>query len=267
MGKIDRHAVLMMTYDQVQEQSALTVQALETVLAQDIGPLDVLLIDNGSTVPATWEHFQMVRDLYLDRKDETRIHAVRHRQNVAPVKVTNCALDYLWKLGHDKVLAVPNDIMIAPNTYRLMNEWPRGMVTPSMTSVVDFPRVTETRAISEETPMAMALVRKWFFDALVAMDGYYLDEGYFHYAADCDLSHRMLAYGLRGIKIDLPFWHQPSSSWRLLPSKDGKIITDQADLDREYFFRKWGYRVDDPAYWNAAADLNFKGQAKVAAQG
>lgn len=261
-----RHAVILLAYDQVPEQHNLTVQALETVLKQDIGPLDLLLIDNGSPLETTRVHFQMLRDLYVDRMDETHIHTMPLKQNMPPVRVINRALNYWYMKGHSKVLCVPNDVMIPPNFYRLLNQWPRGLVTASEIRDVDeyFRHIawwnSPVQAVSENTPMSATLVRKWFYDALVARDGMYFDEEMENYASDCDLALRMATCGLRGVQLNVPYWHYGSASWKLLPQDDGRKITDQADIDREYFFQKWGFRVFDEQYVASALDINFRGE-------
>lgn len=256
----NRHAAMFLAYNQVKEQHDLTVEALESLLAQDIGQMDVLLIDNGSTYKGTWEHFEMIRAMYLGDGDEYvhHVHAVRNKENASPVKMVNRALNYLWKQGHEKVFAIPNDVIVPSNAYRLMNEWPRGLVCASATEERDFPRVEATEAVNECTPAAVAVIRKWFHDALVAKDGYYLDEEFFHYASDMDFAIRMRACGLCGIQLSLPYFHQCSSSWRMLPHADGKKITDQADLDRVYFEKKWGFGVSSEEY-SSAPSLQFRG--------
>jgi glycosyltransferase involved in cell wall biosynthesis len=256
---IERHAVLLFAYDQVREQYNLTVQTIETILAQDIGNLELLLIDNGSTQVETFQHFQMIRDLYWERDEGTRIHIARNKENISPVKVCNRALDYLWKRGHEKVLCVANDVMLPPNAYRLMNEFPRGMVCASMTEQKDYPILDSATAVNCCTPMALGLVRKWAYDALVAKDGYYLDEGFFHYASDNDLALRMSSCGIVGVQLDLQYWHSGSASWKLLSEPEGRKLTNQADVDRSYFVAKWGHSVTDEQYTRSALDINFKG--------
>lgn len=264
---MNRHAAMMLAYDNVMEQHNLTVQALESLLAQDIGSLDILLIDNGSSLPATWEHFQMVRDLYMDREDETRIHCIRNDENYSPVKLSNRALQYFWKIGHDKVLGMANDVRLPKNFYRLANAWPRGIVCASMTSEQNFPEVERANPVNECTPMAVVLLRKWVHDALVAKDGFFFDEGFWLYASDCDFALRIASCGIRGIQLDMQYFHHGSAHWRLLDPEEGRKETNKADGDRAYFVKKWGFPVNDYEYGRLAGDINFKGQAKVAAQG
>jgi len=54
-----------------------------------------------------------------------------------------------------------------------------------------------------------------------------------------DLTMRMLNMGLRGIQLDVQFWHYGSASWKL--AKDGADQLRQTDRDREYFEKKWGF--------------------------
>lgn len=263
---MNRHAVLFLAYDQVPEQSVLTVQAIETVLAQDIGPMDVLLIDNASTQGRTWEHFQMIRDLYIDREDETRVHTIRHRSNIAPLKIVNRALPYFFAMGHDKVLGVPNDVMLPPNFYRLLSSVPRGMVCASETREKAFPLVDAATIVSACTPMATTVIRKWFWEALKDEDGWLFDENMTHYASDCDLAVRMVLAGISGCQTDVPFWHYGSASHLLLPHQDGQVLRDQADRDRAYFRAKWGFAVDSWEYGHIDPNLqpNLKAKAVTA---
>lgn len=253
----------MLAFDNVVEQSQLSVQTLETILAQDIGPLDVLLIDNGSSLIRTWEHFQMVRDLYLDQESDTRVMTVRHSENISPCKLVNRALDYFWKLGHEEVLGVANDVMLPTNMFRLMSGWPRGLVTASETREKNFPRVEVAEAVNECTPAAVALIRKWFYDSLVAQEGHYLDENFFLYASDCDFAVRMAMCGIRGVQLNIPYWHYGSASHLLDPN--GQKTRDQADIDRAYFEKKWGFGVSSLEYGKLPGELNFTLHAKARA--
>ncbi len=258
-----RHAATMLAYDNVPEQHNLTVQALESLLAQDIGPLDILLIDNGSSVRATWEHFQMVRELYVERGDETRIHCIRNTENCSPVKLSNRALQYFWKMGHDKVLGIANDVILPPNFYRLANEWPRGVVCASMSGDPNFQKFETAHPVNECSPLAVTLLRKWAYDALVSKDGYFFDEGFFLYASDCDFALRIAACGIRAVQLNLQYWHHGSAHWRLLPQADGRKETEKADADRAYFVSKWNFPVTSYEYGALAADINFQGKAKA----
>ena len=253
----ERHAVFFLMYNVTDAQLELSKQAFDSILAQDIGPLDVYVCNNGSTQP-TCEWLKTV-DI---EQGEHRLFIRHSTHNVSPIKLAN---DYSATLfeKYDKIFGVPNDAILPPNMYSTLNRWPRGFVTASETRERNFPIFKDARAVSENTPMAVALVRRWFYDAIMAKDGYYFDtESYFHYCSDCDLALRMAACGIRGVQLDIQYYHAGSASWKMATPEAGKAITDQADIDRRNFLFKWGFAVDSLEYGQVAADVNFTGKSK-----
>lgn len=241
-----RHAVLLVAYNNL----SLTKDAVNSVLAQDIGPLDVYLIDNGST-DGTREYFSSVG------MEPHTIHAGHWDTNISPNIVTNHSLEHIFQF-HDKVLGVANDLILPPNMYRLMNQWPRGMVTASQNPNKDFPRFEQARAVSECTPFALILLRKWCYEALLAKDGHFFDEKFFCYASDCDLALRMAACGIRGVQLDVQYYHYGSATWKLAPEAERNEMLKQADRDRAYFKQKHGFAVDSLEYGQVAQDPNWR---------
>ena len=245
-----RHAVFMLMYNTTEAQLELSKLALDSILLQDIGPLDIFVVNNGSTDETkTWLNSLI-----------PSINVAHYPVNRSPLKIANDFSKTIFT-QHDKILGVPSDVILPSSCYRLMNEWPRGFV--SATPIEDVPQfqpvATSARAISECTPMAIMLTRKWAYDAIVAKDGYFFDERFEHYASDNDLALRMAACGIRGVQLDIPVWHYRSASHRLAAPGIGKSITDKADADRRKFIEKWGFAVDSPQYGASAADINFKG--------
>ena len=183
----------------------------------------------------------------------------RNAENQSPVKMVNLHFGSLYRVGHPYILGVPNDVILPPNLYRELLRWPRGIVTASMTDQREFPILLESHAISEHTPMAVGLIRRWVYDALVAKDGYFLDEGHFHYASDNDLALRIAACGIRGIQLDIPYYHIGSATLRQMDHVDSIRQVRQADRDRDYFQRKWGFPVQAVEYGERCGDINFRG--------
>ncbi len=246
------HAVLMLVYNTTPAQCEITKHAIESVLAQDIGPLTFWIADNGSTDEST--------ATYLENLRSKAVYVQSYSENKSPLAIANDMALVLFGLGYDKILGTPNDVILPPNAYRLMNQWPRGFICASQTDRQDFPILGTASAVSENTPMAVMLTRRWAYDAVVAKDGYFLDEGFFHYASDCDLALRMAACGIRGIQLDLQYYHFGSASWRLAAGNLGKEMTSQADRDREYFERKWGFKVNSLEYGQLAGQgINWRG--------
>lgn len=247
----------MTMYNRVPEQLALTKDAFASVLTQDIGPLDIWLLNNGSTEPTREWLATLPAEL-----GEHRIHVINVQDNRSPVALLNSLNDTLFgSYRYEYVLGVPNDVVLPTNLYREMLRWPRGFVTASETGENPPPRVESAQAVSENTPMAVMLIRRWAWDAIMSRDGYFFDPGYFCYASDCDLALRMASCGIRGVQLDIPFYHFGSGHWRMLPEQDGRRETDKADVDRAYFERKWGFACDSLEYGRCATDPNFRASA------
>lgn len=256
------NAVAMLCFDTTDAQFELTKAAVMSVLNQDI-PVNLWIVDNGSTYEPTTK---WLRELGANPPD--RVLVIRNTDNESPVRVTNRIFKYLFERGDcDYVLGIPNDIELPTDFYAHTLKWHRGIVTASMTDVkplspehVGVQR--EVFAVSECTPLAVALIRRWAWQALVAKDGFFLDPRYEFYCSDCDLALRMAACGIRGIQLSIPYYHFCSASHRLAADGVGKSITDRADIDREVFRQKWNFGVSDDAYGIACGNINFRGEGK-----
>jgi GT2 family glycosyltransferase len=235
--------IVMICYNNLE----LTKQAVESALVQDI-EIELVVVNNGSTDGTR----QWLSELQTPAA--TILHMER---NESPCKVANAMLKTIFA-NSPYVLGIPNDAILPPNCYSQLLKWPRGFVCATDIGQGEI-EVREAKAVSENTPMSVMLIRRWAHDALVQKDGYFFDEGFFHYASDCDLALRMAACGIRGVQLDVPFWHYGSASWRLADTEVAHQITSQADRDRDYFQRKWGFSVSDPRYGESARDINFLG--------
>lgn len=247
-----RHAVHILMYNQNEAQLELSKKTLASVLAQDI-PVSVFIINNGSD-EATRK--------WLDEEVKSTLHGFicHYDENICPLIAVNRALaDTAWWNGHDHVLCLPNDISIPTNLYREFLNSSRGVVTASMTTDPNFPYFEESKAISENTPMCVVMWRRWVVDAVVSKYGYLFDESLWNYCSDCDLALRLCALGIRGVQLDLQYWHFGSASHRLVDPSIGNAMRAQADVSRSLFHKKWGFGVGDCQYVNSALDLNFKG--------
>lgn len=240
------NAAVLTLYDQTREQFELSRAALHSLLEQDVPDLRIYVVNNGSTFPETLH--------WLKGAPVPPERIIWRAKNQSPVALANEVLSDLFETW-DHILCVPNDVVLPSNLYREFLRWPRGMVTGSMTGEREFPRFESAIAVSENTPMAVCLVRRWFHAALIAKDGYFFDPNYFLYASDCDLALRMAACGIRGVQLDIQYWHYGSASHRLAnaPTAYG------ADADRDYFERKWKFKVDALEYGQKANDINFRG--------
>jgi GT2 family glycosyltransferase len=246
---IELNPVLMLAYNNLN----LTQDAVASAFSQDI-PVALYLVDNGSNDGTIgWAKSLQVPSPH-------KISVVRYKSNVSPVRIFNWMFEEIFR-ENKYVLTMPNDVILPANTYSQMLQVPRGIVAATQVERKEDvkPPSEQPVAVNENIPMAVALIRKWAHEALVAKDGHFYDEGYFHYASDCDLALRLAACGIRGVQLDLNYWHYGSASWRLATKEIAREITSQADVDRSYFEKRWGFRVDDPRYMECIGDINFRG--------
>jgi GT2 family glycosyltransferase len=246
--------VMLFCYNLTPEQLALSKETLASVFEQDI-PVTIYAIDNGSA-PETWEWMTEVA------RNHDNFRCYRNPQNIPPVIVANFWLKQLF-LQYKHVLAIPNDVILSKSLYREFLKWPRGIVTGSMTDdrSYDINQPYTPAAISENTPLALVLYRKWAYDALIVKDGYFFDERFTHYCSDCDWALRTASCGIRGIQLNVPYWHYNSASHRLAPPEVGDTMRRGANVDRQRFFEKWGFGVTDLEYGQRALDINFQGKS------
>lgn len=247
------NAITMVCYNRTPMQLELSRRSAESALEQDI-PVHLYLFDNGST-PPTWEWMRSI--------EGENVTIRRHEKNISPCQIANEYMEEFFdRLKYDYFLGIPNDVILPPNLYSEFLRWPRGIVTGSMTTDRDHPKIYESSAVNECTPMAVVLIRKWVHQALIAKDGFFFDPRYFLYASDCDFALRMSSCGIRGIQLDLQYWHYGSASHRLgVPDLVTKSAY-QADQDRAKFVKKWGFPVDAYEYGAMATDINFRGEGK-----
>ena len=245
--------ILLITYNNLE----LTKQAVASALAQSI-PVHLTLVDNGSTDGTReWAIEELMPLGNVDLYTNT--------YNRPVTEVSNYYLEDLFS-SHDYVLGIPNDVILHPDLYREFLKWPRGIVTGSEIrnrAIYDTfieNGIPDTAAISENTPMAVALVRKWCYDALIAKDGHFFDPQFIHYTSDCDFALRMASCGIHGVQLNIPYWHYGSASVRLADPFTMERIRGVADADRARFVQKWGFKVDSLEYGQRPTDPNFRGE-------
>jgi len=259
---MERHAVLFLMYNTTDSQLELTKQALASILEQDIGMLDVYVCNNGSTAPTkAW-----LDSLNPDQPNGSWLYIRHSTYNVSPVKMAN---DYCATLfqKYDKVIGVPNDVILPANTYSELAKVPRGFVSATpvedVSQLVTIPKVERAKAISTNTPLCVCMTRRWAYQAIVSAFGEFFDEQLFNYCSDCDLALKMAACGIVGVQMDLSFWHYRSGTLRLANQQDRRNMELQADAARAYFQKKWGFKVTDAAYQQTAANIDFRGESKI----
>jgi hypothetical protein len=226
--------ILMVVYDRTPRQSQLSRAAFESAIAQDI-PVEIRILNNGSTCPDTLQWLA----------GETRALIFNRAENQSPLKLANHHGESLID-KHGYFLGIPNDVVLPPNLYRKMLEWPQGVVAASMDGQNPPMVMEDVHRIHGDVHMAVPLIRGWTWKALVEAHGHFFDPGFFNYASDCDLKLRLIDAGIPTAQLDIQCWHYGGASHRLAPN--WAEVHRQADRDRDYFAKKWGFAIGSPEY-------------------
>ncbi len=237
-----KNAMIVTIYDRTEAQYELSVQTVKSAQAQDV-PADLFILDNGSTCEATKRILPQLG-----------VPVFYFPENGSPTSRANYYLGLLFAEGYENILAFPNDVIAPPNLYRKLLEWPQGIVCPGMHGT-NPPAIMEEgiKRIHGDCHMSVSMIRKSAYDVLMEKDGYFLDEGMFMYASDCDLKVRVCDYGIPTAQLDILCWHYGGASHRLVI--DNKGIYRQADKDRDYFTKKWGFAIGSDEYSARLASL------------
>jgi len=229
----------------------LTRKAVETFLAQDIGDVKVLIIDDGSTDGTMqWAWGQEVM----------AIPRFEHHSGVAA----------MWNLGlgiilsdNDYALVVNNDVELRPDTYRWLVEDGGGFVTAvgSQDREKIKPAVYEgglgpTKELHRYAPPDLGhtrphpdfscyLIRKEVYEKVGPFDEQYKGA----YAEDGDYHLRMHQAGVEAICLDLPFYHIGAGTLKNAPPEEQEKIQEQAGRNRAYLKQKFGVEIGSPEYY------------------
>lgn len=218
---------------------ALTKKTLASVIAQDV-PVEILVVENNSSDGTAQ---------YLNAKRLTVIHAP---EQWALAKCWNVALQCLWKAGWDRAIVLNNDLVLRPDSARLMDAYDKPFVTLVSVDSEDQlgepgdRTVEELRAVERPFPDFSAfMISKSVTDKI----GWF-DEAYYPaFCEDWDWHWRMEKAGIKAVCCGLPFLHFGSSTVKSAQPGERERIQRGAAQNRDYFFKKFGVRGGTPEYY------------------
>ena len=216
---------------------AYTRAALPTLLAQDIGDVDLLMIDNDST-DGTGE--------FCRAQQGVLYHHQRPALSVAAS--WNKGLRFLFEDdgAPGYVLTVNNDLLLKPETYRLLVEDGGQFVTGVGVNTME--QFAELCAPSQRRPhpdFSCFLIRRECWDRVGPFDEQFVGA----YAEDSDYHLRMHQAGISAYCLDLPFYHAASGTIKSASEKEAEAIRRRADANRERFKAKWGVEAGSTEYY------------------
>jgi len=227
----------------------LTRAAMDTFLAQDIGDVRVLLIDNDSpdnTANWAWTLYPQVL-------------ITTFRPGLSVAKSWNRGLEYLFNTVK-KVLVVNNDVQLRPDTYLELAADGGGFVTAVGTDdpkKIEPPLVLDKRGTRRPHPdFSCFLIRKWVWEKAGGFDESYESA----YVEDAEFHLKLHRSGIQANCIDLPFLHVGGGSQTLenmeVKGESDKVRED-ADRNRELFRSRHGCVPGEPEYEDLFSKESF----------
>jgi hypothetical protein len=235
---------------------AYTKAAVESFLAQDVGNVSVMIVDND----LSREHYRW----YLGLMEAAAPICPLVNLEVKSVAASwNMALDAVWGMA-DHALVANNDVLLRPDTYRHLLADGGGFVTAvgvTEREKIAPPYHTPDPAARRPHPdFSCFLIRKWVYEKVGPFD----EEFKGAYVEDLDMHLRLWDAGIEAYSIDLPFLHHASGTIKSSTALEAERIQQQADRNRQYFSRKYGIRVASPEYYAFFSRENFGANKHVA---
>ena len=228
----------------------LTRRTLKSALAQDV-PVEVLLVDNASS----------------DGTMQWGMAIATQHQNVTYTRVNeqkslaacwNLALRDVWRRGGEHALVLNNDVIVAPNTYRLLEACGDQFITTvSVDDEAQF-EINSNHRTFERRPhpnFSGFLIRKSCWDKV----GPFNESYYPAYCEDAEYHIRMHRNGVRAVCIDLPMLHigNGANTLRFADPADANLIKRGADRNRDRFLETYGCRPGEPEYEQLFSEATF----------
>lgn len=215
-----------------------TRAAMPTFLAQDIGDVTVLLIDNASEDGTLqWAATQPANVIYW------------HQQKPLSVAASwNKGLRWIFDHGCDYALVVNSDVELRTDTYRHLAA-DGGMFVTGV-GVSDKPQMGEPRTPSPEgkrnhPDFSCYVIRRECFELLGGFDESYTGG----YAEDAEAHLKMHRLGIAAYCIDMPFYHVASGTLKAATNEDRDKIIAAADANRQRFKQRHGVEIGSPEYY------------------
>lgn len=213
----------------------LTKKAVASAVAQDIGDVRVVLIDNCCDDDTRrWWAAQPLENPGV----------LCYQKQVSLAKCWNDALTVMLHLS-DHCLVMNNDIEIRPDMYRLLltdgNEFVSGV---SVDSVDAMNAPYRNYSQSPHPDFSCFLIHK----AVVEKVGWFNEEYYPAYFEDNDYHVRMHRARVRAISINVPFLHHASGTLKHANPKDKEVIERGFARNKERFKETYGCYPDSPEY-------------------
>jgi len=221
----------------------LTKKCVESVLAQNI-PVDLMIIDNGSTDGTVeWiSNHSGIGYVFLNNS------------NTGVSAAWNMGLKYWFDTADaEHVLVLNNDTIIPTWFYRKLLSYPDPFVTG-----IAVDQMSQIETIPFPCPpvphpdFSAFLIRKEAWKRIGKFD-----ESMKLYSSDQDYHLRGWFEGVRMSKVNVPYYHERSSTLKHSNPAARLELESQANADRAELRRKWGVSAGGEDYQKLFSAENF----------
>lgn len=226
--------VLLVTHNNLE----LTKRAIASLRDQYVACYS-MIVDNGST-DGTQEWIA---------KGSRRAEVFQDNAGVS--LAWNVGLRKLFGNGYDHVLVLNNDVVIPPWYYSELLNYKVPFVTGvSVDKMEDIKQFRSPSGLVPHPDFSAFLIRRSAWEEIGLFD-----EGMKFYAQDCDYHIRACHEGVPLLAANLPFYHERSSTLKLASPEERADIEAQANADRAFFYKKWGFAVGSEEYQRATQTI------------
>lgn len=220
------HPIIVPTYNGLE----LVKRAVDSFKNQTIDT-HVMAFDNGST-DGTFEWLQ-------DNADEI----VQYFTNTGVTKPWNRGLSTVFERGLDYALVCNADVELPRDFYWRLIAFNDGFITGiSITDREALQKPISPNA-NHSPDFSAFLIRKWVWDIVGPFD-----ERMKIYASDCDYHVRAHRKDIKLWGSNVPFYHERSSTLRIVDPITRRQIQLQADADRAVFKSLYGVEPWEDGY-------------------
>ncbi len=212
----------------------LTKAAVKSFLAQDIGNVAVLLINNASTdSTAAW-----MATL------PSSIRQIHFSGQKSVAESWNYGISWCFEQGAEYVLVANNDTELKSWTYNSLVRDGGGFVTAvGVNTREQYDESPEIGKRRDHPDFSCFLIRKEVFQQVQFDEGYRLA-----FCEDSGMHAEMHRKGIHAYCIGVPFYHVGSATVKMADPEEVERICQQAELNRERFYVKYGVRIGTPEY-------------------
>ncbi len=212
----------------------LTKAAVKSFLAQDIGNVGVLLINNASTDgTAAW-----MATL------PASIRQIHFSGQKSVAESWNYGISWCFGQGVEYILVANNDVELKPWTYRLLVEDGGSFVTAvGVSNKGQFDESPEPEKRRDHPDFSCFLICMEVFQELQFDEGCLIG-----FTEDSIFHAEMHRKGIHAYCIGVPFYHVGSATVKMADPEEVDRICQQAELNRERFYAKYRVRIGTPEY-------------------